>query len=148
MWHGMLLSPIIYLLFARLCVRWEWIVTGPNDPHPWDDVWVRCGIGLVTLVVAGGIVWLRRLRPLSVRALASDPTAALRRWVWDFYLMAGFADGLALLGLIFYSISGQEWALLSWGAAAYVGFALTYPRQSELADLPEPPEPPQSHNDH
>jgi hypothetical protein len=139
LWHWLLLTPIAYLLLARLGVRLGWIDADPAAPHPWDNPWGRWGVGIATAVIVGGLLWVRRLRRVTVRMPADDPGAALRRWVWDFYLTAAFCDTLALLGFIFFAVSGREWALLAWGAAFYLGDLLVYPRPSELEGLGEAP---------
>lgn len=137
LWSFVLISPILYLFLARAMVALDWVETFPQARHPWDSGVARWSLGTVAAVVLATVGWLRWRRPRVVRMLADDAARALRRWVWYFYAMATLSDSITFLSLVYFILSGHIWAILIGGAGTYLGYALTYPMQQDLADLKE-----------
>lgn len=136
-WMWTLLTPVIYLSLAQT-LRWMRVIDGPEGEHDWDGpVWwvavVACGTGVL---VALAIV--RRRQRIRVRRRIATPDEALSVWTRDFLTQVSMADTLALLGLIDFALSGRFGSLLIAGMFSYAGYALAFPRPTDLEDLPEP----------
>ena len=76
----------------------------------------------------GMLTWRRTHLP---RVVLDDHAEALRRWTRNFYLRLSLCDSLAFLGLFYYLLSANTWALLAGGAAAYVAYLFVYPREQD-----------------
>lgn len=131
-WSLSLLTPILYLILARVMQHYGWIETFPQARHPWDFPAARVSIAAVSALLLLALVWLRVRRPRIVQKLSDDSALALRGWVLNFYFMAAISEILAFMGLVYLIISGHMWAVLAGGAAAYLGYALAYPARKEL----------------
>ena len=138
LWSWTLLSPIIYLFVARGMIALGWVETFPQARHPWDNALGRTVVILIVLGMFGGIVWLRLRRQSLIREHSDDLPQALRRWTWNFYLMASLADALAFVGLAYFIMSGRLWSILVGGALTYLGYALAYPARRDLNSLASP----------
>lgn len=134
LWHFVLVTPILYLVLARVFVALGWVETFPQARHPWDTPLSRSLLGALAVAVFAAIVWTRlRLRALVRNWATEDPAQAVRRWTFSFYLMATLADSLSFLGLVYFSLSGKMWALLAGGTLTYIGYAIAYPSRRDLA---------------
>jgi hypothetical protein len=135
LWNFALFSPLLYLLIAWF-LEWEELVdTRAGSKHPWDTpishgiiAILSCGLGIM-------LVWMRIMRVSHIRLNLDNRVVALSRWTRNFYWMAMMSDSLGMLGLVYFALSGERWAVFVGGVAAYIGYLLSYPRASELDPL-------------
>jgi hypothetical protein len=135
LWVWALLTPILYLTLAWAFQSWGWVITAPAAPHAWDTPTARLLAGGLAGAMLATLGWFRWQRPRLARRLADRPAEVARLWTRYFYIMATLSDSLAFLGLLCFLVSAHTLALLGGGAAAYIGYALCYPRRNELAGL-------------
>ncbi len=132
LYHWALASPPLYVAIAFLFMFSGWIDTTIGAPHLYDRPWLRIafactGAILLALVTAG-----RFMRRRHVMQMRSEPAAAADRWRLDSYIMMGLADALGLLGLVYFALSGRQWAVIAGGVLAYVAYWIARPDPRDL----------------
>lgn len=135
LWNIAMFSPLLYLMIAWILERNEIVDTSPDSKHPWDTSVIQGALIVLLCLIGAMLVWLRIARVSQIRMNLDNRMVVLTRWTRNFFLMAAISDVLGVLGLIYFMISGEKWAVLAGGVAAYLGYLLAYPRASELDPL-------------
>lgn len=136
-WQLALGSPVIYLLVGQWARSRGWFVDA-DGVHRFDGTVWQATLGLLTGILVGAIPAMRWWQTRRLARLSGEPETALRRWMIDFYILAGMADTLAFLGLCDYAVAGRMPSLLIGGVLSYLGYALACPRRRDLARLLKP----------
>lgn len=135
-WTWALATPTIYLALACLFKANDWMpLSFYADPRPAAHPMAGGAIGAIALGCIAALGWLGRRRRIEIETFFDLPPEALRRWVRTFYSMAVAADSLALLGLLYYVMTGVLEGLMAGWLAGYAGYLVSKPRREDLEGL-------------
>ena len=122
---GIALSVLLYMVVGR--------IIKPGEPAPGSEAWQKSVYGAV-LVLGLIIVVLRRVLLSGTamnRAAAGGVSTVLRNLMTVTIVIAALAEIIAILGLVFYLLTGEDDYSWRLGVVSLFLLAYAFPRRGE-----------------